>query len=359
MLKELFLNASILIACISLGNQILINQEVKPSSPLKLRLFFSIMAGILGILLMKNSIIIKQPDIIIDFRNIAIMLTAIYCGFVPSIITGLIIGLFNLFHTDLSILTISKFITAIVIAIGCGFISRLFLSRLKKWVVMSLFTLIVPSITLILVVDRSISLKLIFSYWIILSIALVLVYLYVGYLDVSKVTYRMYQRDSLKDHRTGLNNVRQFDNEFHKIFKGLTDNCLITMLFIDIDFFKRVNDFNGHLNGDKVLEDLGKILLSTCNVSDIVSGNGGEEFSVLMTDCPRDKVLEVAERIRTVVQDHKFYLIDGQTINITISMGVAIYPDTVDDINKLVEKADESLYEAKRSGRNKVVMLEA
>lgn len=359
MLNELFLNASILIACISIGNQILINQEVKPSSPLKLRLFFSLMAGILGILLMKNSIIIKKPDIVIDFRNIAIMLTAIYCGLVPSIITGLIIGLFNLFHTDLSILTISKLITAIVIAVGCGFISRLFLSRLKKWAIMSMFTLIVPSITLILVVDRSILLKLISSYWIVLSIALVLVYLYVGYLDVSKVTYRMYQRDSLKDYRTGLNNVRQFDNEFNKIFKGLTDNCLITMLFIDIDFFKRVNDFNGHINGDKVLADLGKILLSTCNVSDIISRNGGEEFSVLMTDCPRDKVLEVAERIRTVVQDHEFYLIDGQTINITISMGVAIYPDTVDDINKLVQKADESLYEAKRSGRNKVVMLEA
>lgn len=355
MIKELFLNAAILIAFISIGNQILINQEITPSSPWKLRLLFSSMAGILGILLMENSIIIEQPDIVLDFRNIAIMLSAIYCGFVPSIITGLIIGLYNLL-LDLSIPSISKCITAIILAIGCGFISRLLLSRLKKWITMCIYTLLVPSITFILVVDRSILLKLISAYWINISMASVLTFLYVGYLDKSKFTYRKYQQDSSIDHRTGLNNVRQFDNEFNKIVKELTNSSLITLFYIDIDFFKKVNDQYGHQNGDKVLEDLGKILLSSSSSSDIVSRNGGEEFSVLMTDCPRDKVLEVAERIRKVVQEHKFYLIDGQVINITISIGVAIYPDIVDDINDLVEKADSALYEAKRTGRNKVFL---
>lgn len=155
--------------------------------------------------------------------------------------------------------------------------------------------------------------------------------------------------------RTGLNNVRQFDNELNKIIKELSSNSVVSMLFIDIDFFKKVNDTYGHQNGDKVLEDLGKILLSSCSHLDVVSRNGGEEFSVLMTDCPRGKVMEVAERIRLAVQEHKFYLFDGQAINITVSIGVAIYPDTVNDINMIVEKADEALYEAKRAGRNRVV----
>jgi len=75
-----------------------------------------------------------------------------------------------------------------------------------------------------------------------------------------------------------------------------------------------------------------------------------------MTDCPRDKVLEVAERIRKIVQEHKFYLIDGQVINITVSLGVVIYPDTVNDINMIVEKADVALYQAKLTGRNRVVL---
>jgi len=356
MLKDLFVNAAILIACISIENQVLINREITASSPLQLRALFSIMAGILGILLMENSVIIAQPYITLDFRNIAIMLSALYCGLVPAVITGVIIGLFNLFFLDIP--SISKFITAIVIGVGCGFISRLLLSRLKKWIIMSLYTLIVPTITFVLVIDHSILLKLISAYWIIISIASVLVYLYCVFLDRSKLTYRKYQQDSSKDHRTGLNNVRKFDKEFNKIIKGLTDESLIIMFYIDIDFFKEVNDTYGHQNGDKVLEDLGIILLSSSSPFDIVSRNGGEEFSILMTDCPRDKVMEVAERIRKVVQEHKFYLIDGQEIKITVSIGVAIYPDTVDDINQIVEKADSALYEAKRTGRNKVVLAE-
>jgi len=356
MLKDLFVNAAILIACISIGSQIFLNKEITASSPLKLKLFFGTMSGILGILLIGNRVMIAQPNITLDFRNIAIMLSALYCGLVPATITGLIIGIYQL--SDLSIIAISKFITAIVIAVGCGFISRLVLSRLKKWIIMSLYTLIVPTITFILVIDRSILLKLIPIYWIIISTASVFVYLYIGYLDVSKLTYTKYQQDSSKDHRTGLNNVRKFDNEFNKIINGLTDKSLIIMFYIDIDFFKEVNDTYGHQNGDKVLEDLGIILLSSSSSSDIVSRNGGEEFSILMTDCPRDKVMEVAERIRRVVEEHKFYLMDGQKINITVSIGVAIYPDTVDDINQIVTKADSALYEAKRTGRNRVVFAE-
>ena len=220
---------------------------------------------------------------------------------------------------------------------------------------MSLYMLIVPSIALTILINNQLLLiKTLYIYWFCTAMVLILVYLYVTYLDLSKFTYMKYQHDSSKDHRTGLNNVRQFDNELNKIINELTSDSLVTMLFIDIDFFKKVNDTFGHQNGDKVLEDLGKILLNSCSHSDVVSRNGGEEFSILMTDCPRDNVMEVAERIRKAVQDHKFYLIDGQAINITISIGVAIYPDTVNDINLIVEKADSALYEAKRTGRNRV-----
>ena len=231
------------------------------------------------------------------------------------------------------------------------------MSNLKKWVIMSLYILIIPSIALIVLInDQRLLIKTIFVYWLCTSMVSTLVYLYVAYLNLSKFTYRKYKYDSLTDHRTGLNNVRQFDRELNKIIKSLTSDSLITMLFIDIDFFKKVNDTCGHQNGDKVLEDLGLILLSSSSHSDIVSRNGGEEFSVLMTDCPREKVPEVAERIRLAVQEHQFYLIEGQAINITISIGIAIYPDNVSDINMIVEKADAALYEAKRTGRNRVSM---
>lgn len=356
MLKDLFFNATTIIAVVSIGNQVLINKEVAPSSPLKLRLFFSSMSGILGILLMVNSVQV-MPGLILDFRNIAIILSATYCGFVSAVITSLIIAVFRLIYASLTFSSILSALTVIVIGIACGFTAEFTMSRLKKWVIMSLYILTIPSISfLILINNQLLLIKTLSVYWIGTFMVSTLVYLYVKYLDLSKVTYRKYQLDSSIDHRTGLKNVRQFDNEFNKIIKGLTDSSLITMLYIDIDFFKKVNDTYGHQNGDKVLEDLGKILLSSCNYSDVVSRNGGEEFSVLMTDCPREKVLEVAERIRLAVQQHKFYLLDGQAINITVSIGVAIYPDTVNDINMIIEKADSALYEAKRTGRNKVIL---
>lgn len=356
MFKELLLNAAVIIASISIGNQLLINEEISPSSPLKIRLYFGLMAGVLGILLMVSSIKV-MPGVILDFRHIATILSATYCGFAASILTGLIIGIFRFAYTaDFSYQSILPALSAIIIGIGCGLITQLKISKLKRWVAMTLLSLIPSCLTMYILINNNLLyIETLSAYWISTAMVSGLVYSYIGYVDLSKYTYRKYQEDSSKDHRTGLNNVRQFDYEFNKMINELTDKSLISMLFIDIDFFKKVNDTYGHQNGDKVLEDLGKILLSTSKPNDIVSRNGGEEFSVLMTDCPRDKVPEVAERIRKAVQGHRFHLFDGQIINITISIGIAIYPDTVDDINKIVEKADSALYEAKRTGRNKVV----
>ncbi|MFZ3102439.1 MAG: diguanylate cyclase [Desulfitobacteriaceae bacterium] len=356
MLKDFFLNGAILIASISLGNQILINQEIIPAAPFKLKLFFSTMSGLLGILLMFNSVQV-MPGVILDFRDIAIMLSATYCGFLPAIITALIIGIFRLLYAGLTFSSFVSAFIALVIGIACGFIIKLELKSVIKWLYMCLCILVIPSIGFaFLINDHLLLIKTIAAYWISTSMVAILVYFYVEYLNLSKFTYRKYQIDSSKDYRTGLNNVRQFDNKLNEIINELTDNSLISLFFIDIDFFKRVNDTYGHQNGDKVLEDLSKILLSSSSYSDFVSRNGGEEFSVILTDCPRDKVMEVAERIRKAVQEHKFYLLDGQMINLTISIGVAIYPDVVTDMNKIVEKADSALYEAKRTGRNRAVL---
>ena len=356
MIKELFVNASILIAIITLGNQILINKEITPSAPLKLRIFFSSMSGLLGMLLIIFSVHVL-PGVIIDFRNIAIILSATYCGMGSAIFTALIIGLFRLLYAGLSYPSIVGAITAVIIGISCGLIVKRMMSPGKQWLYMSLIMLILSSIALYLLINNElIFLKSIIAYWISASMVSTLVFFYVKYINISKYIYRTYQLDSSIDHRTGLNNVRQFEIELNRIISRVTETSLIAMVYIDIDFFKKVNDTYGHQNGDKILEDLGKILLSSSSYLDIVSRNGGEEFSVVMTDCPRDKVLEVAERIRKTVQEHKFYLIDGHAINITVSIGVVIYPDTVNDINMIVEKADEALYQAKRTGRNRVVL---
>lgn len=360
MLKDLFLNVTIIIAVISVGNQLLINQEILPSSPFKLRLFFSSMAGVLGILLMVSGVQILS-DVMLDFRNIAIILSASYCGFAAAVITGLIIGVFQLFYTGgVSLSPVISALTAVIIGLGCGYIVKTIDIRYKKWVLMGCYILIVPSLSFMIIMkhdhDQSLLLQTLLIYWLGNAVVTILVYFYVKQLDLTRFLYKRYQHYSSKDPRTGLNNVREFDNALNKIIKNLRDDSIISLAFIDIDFFKQINDTYGHQNGDKLLEDLGKILLSSCSYSDIVSRNGGDEFSVLITDCPREKLIDVPERIRQRVQENKFHLLDGQTINITVSIGVAIYPDTVSDINLIVEKADLALYEAKRTGKNRIVL---
>lgn len=125
MLNDLFINGAILIAFISIGNQILINREIVPSAPLKLRILFSITSGFLGVLLMINSIQI-MPKLILDFRSIPIVLTAIYCGFLPTLITALVIGIFRLFYSGISLPSIIGIVTALAVGISCGLIAEIY-----------------------------------------------------------------------------------------------------------------------------------------------------------------------------------------------------------------------------------------
>lgn len=354
MFNEIIVNAAIIIASLSLGNQVLINQEIAPSAPFKTRLLSSSFLGLLGVLLMINSIQI-MPNIILDFRSTPIAISAIYFGFIPSVITASIIGLFRLLYFDTSFPTILGAVTALVVGLSCGLTSLLIISNQKKWMYMGLSILLIPTIGFYLLIDNhALLMNVLLTYWLGTFIILFLVYFYLHFLNLSRQNYIEYKEDSRKDHLTGLNNVRQFDSELNRVSNNLSINNFVALLFIDIDFFKKVNDKYGHQNGDKVLSDLGKILLSATNHTDIVSRNGGEEFSILITECPKENVLEVAERIRRIVAEHKFCLMDSQTINITVSIGIAIYPNI--DIDKIMEAADSALYKAKQTGRNKVII---
>ncbi|WP_088225585.1 diguanylate cyclase [Desulfosporosinus sp. FKB] len=356
MISELFINAAVIIATISIGNQILINKEITPFSPLKLRIFFGIASAMLGMILMTYSIEIT-PNVIMDLRNIAILLSASYCGLVSVIITGLVLSLFRLLFQGLTFASLMAALNIILISICCAFTSKYMKKGREQWIAMSIYTLVFPTLTFLITIrNGKLLIETILIYWISTIIASIVVYVYLHYIDFLRFTYQRYKEESFRDHRTGLLCVRQFDKELNKLIDNLSSYSIISMLFIDIDYFKKVNDLYGHQNGDKVLEEIGKILLSSTSSSDIVSRNGGEEFSVILIECPRDKVLEVAERIRKAVQEHKFFLLDNKTINITISIGVAIYPYTVRNIEMLVEQADSALYQAKRAGRNRVIL---
>ncbi len=131
----------------------------------------------------------------------------------------------------------------------------------------------------------------------------------------------------------------------------------LSFLMIDIDYFKNYNDTYGHLVGDVVLRDIVALLKENTRELDLVGRFGGEEFCVVLPETKPEEALRVSERIRDVVEKHKFKAYDEET-DVTISMGIASFPDRAKTVDELIDNADKALYTAKDSGRNRVCVYE-
>jgi len=129
----------------------------------------------------------------------------------------------------------------------------------------------------------------------------------------------------------------------------------VSLLLIDIDHFKRVNDSYGHLVGDDVLMDVGALLQSAVRAVDVVARYGGEEFVIALPETGVMGATVFAERIRELIEEHAFSLADGRALRLTASVGVASYPTPgVETLEDFLATADQALYRAKAEGRNRV-----
>jgi two-component system cell cycle response regulator len=132
-------------------------------------------------------------------------------------------------------------------------------------------------------------------------------------------------------------------------------------MYIDVDYFKQVNDTHGHQAGDDVLREVAARIKAELRMSDALGRFGGEEFVVLLIDADLDSASMVAQRIRASVADQPFMVGEGQMVAVSVSIGVATLDDFERDhaiegvAQQLVAQADLALYEAKESGRNRVV----
>jgi len=127
-------------------------------------------------------------------------------------------------------------------------------------------------------------------------------------------------------------------------------NRSLGLIFLDIDFFKNINDTYGHKAGDTVLVELSKLVLQTIRKSDIFGRWGGEEFLIILPETEKKEAIKLAEKLRKKIENYKFDKIDK---TITCSFGVTSFIEN-DDIEKIMIRADKKLYKAKQNGRNKV-----
>ncbi|TCI57300.1 GGDEF domain-containing protein [Exiguobacterium sp. SH1S21] len=165
-----------------------------------------------------------------------------------------------------------------------------------------------------------------------------------------------YREAAYTDALTGLGNRRRFEEEMKRVDEEVFSSPYdITLLLLDIDHFKSVNDTYGHDAGDAILIELGKRLTETARTDDMVCRHGGEEFSVLLSDCNLSQGFVIANRYLRQVAESPFLLPDGKQLDITVSIGVASTSEPkIVTSEQLVKKSDLGLYVAKRSGRNRV-----
>ena len=166
--------------------------------------------------------------------------------------------------------------------------------------------------------------------------------------------YEKLQQLSIYDTLTGVHNRRYFMKRLFEEFERAKKTKLnLSFLMADIDHFKKVNDTYGHLVGDVVLREIGTIVKGNIREIDFVARYGGEEFAVILPDTDRAGAILVAERISTIVSQKKIKAFD-ETVNVTVSVGVASYPENTVHPDVLIEIADKALYKAKTSGRSRV-----
>lgn len=180
--------------------------------------------------------------------------------------------------------------------------------------------------------------------------------------DISQQVRLEQRLESLahKDPLTGLANRRYFDELSEaQLQRTHRSGVPLVAIALDIDYFKRVNDTYGHSAGDEVLKALADRCVGMLRTTDIIARFGGEEFVILLPDTPLSQAVDKANSIRKALADMPVMISDELIISFTVSFGVAVTSATENTIKKLLDAADEALYEAKNSGRNCVVVYTA
>jgi diguanylate cyclase (GGDEF)-like protein len=188
--------------------------------------------------------------------------------------------------------------------------------------------------------------------------------LFIGTLALETATeftrFSRFERESIMDHLTGVHNRRYLDERIaSEATRARRYGVPLSMMMIDIDHFKAVNDRYGHQIGDQVLKRLGELLIKKVRIIDVVARYGGEEIAILTIQTNIADAFDQAERLRKAVEAFIMVPADEkeqrEAVRITVSIGVAGFDQQVFDSQTMIKKADMALYQAKNEGRNRVI----
>ncbi|MBC7326505.1 sensor domain-containing diguanylate cyclase [bacterium] len=173
-------------------------------------------------------------------------------------------------------------------------------------------------------------------------------------IELGNILARVYsiaelERYAFHDHLTGLLNRRMFYQRMGREMKGARRyGYPISLVIMDIDDFKAFNDQYGHLEGDRILAEMGRLIREEIRASDFAARIGGEEFAIVLPHTPKDSAIHMVERLRRKIKD---------MLGISVSMGVGEFPRDGNTLRSLMRKVDAALYEAKKSGKGRVYVV--
>lgn len=182
--------------------------------------------------------------------------------------------------------------------------------------------------------------------------------------EIDREYQRQIHRLISHDDLTGLLSSRSFFSELRReASRARAESRPFCVLMMDLDHFKEVNDTFGHLVGNKTLVEVGGVIKQSLRSGDVAARFGGEEFAAFLLDADYAQAIVAAERVRSAIENHEFPVSHEPSTSgahrITISIGIASFPDDAKDPIHLVELADSALYRAKRSGRNRICAYRA
>lgn len=172
--------------------------------------------------------------------------------------------------------------------------------------------------------------------------------------DVEAQYHEEIYRMTIIDGLTQIYNKRYLHEALEReLIRGRRHERELCILMFDIDHFKRINDVHGHLAGDYVLKEVARVVQARIRRDEVFARYGGEEFAIILPETPISGATALAETLRQKVADHSF-VFQADSIKVTISLGAALMEEGDRTAADLIKRADEKLYQAKRTGRNRV-----
>jgi diguanylate cyclase len=353
--RDLFVNLSIMTSLIMFFNMLM--PEKLYISSLRNSLLNGLASGLLGCLLMVFSVSITS-EVILDFRYIPIILMAIYNSPLAAIESSIVMAAFRVAFFGFNRGSLTAVVVILLIGLGCAAIGSLRLRLKLRWLLSVVCVCVISGIGIWLITSELADQgKILLVYLSGLTGVSVMMFFFIEFISKFNRNLDRIKKEAEQDFLTGLHNSRYLEKALNSQREAAVSEMRnMALLYIDIDHFKQINDQFGHAGGDQVLVELSAILRKMARSMDIVTRKGGEEFTMLLTDCPLEKAVDVAERIRKSVEAHEFQLSQHNRAKITVSIGVAAIPETTDAEDKLLDHADAAMYRAKQAGRNRVVM---